>query len=127
MNNFITYKLAKSLEKLGFKEECLATIDQTEYIHINKTKRVIRGSMCYDEVPCPTWEQAFDFFRDYYNLTSHIDIYRKDEKVTKYYYQISNFTSKFSLHEYIRYIDSETIQQARINCLTKLINYKHDR
>src|SRR6188768_3374225 len=97
MKGFVTYKLAKSMEKIGFKENHLATIDQTEYVHIRGTKPVssARGSMVYDTIPCPTYEQCFDFFREKYKLTSHIDVYRVDEKGIRFYYQIQNFQDGF--------------------------------
>lgn len=125
MNQFITYKLAKSMQKIGFKGNHLATIDQTEYVHIRGTKPIssARGSMVYDTVPCPTYQQCFDYFREHYKLTSHIDIYRYDEKGTKFFYQIQNFQDGFYTGGYIRYVGSTSIEQAREECLTKLISY----
>lgn len=58
---FVSYDQAEAIEALGFNEPCIATIDQTEYIHINGTKTLPRGAMCYHEVKAPTKQQAIIF------------------------------------------------------------------
>ena len=65
---FIPYEQALALSKLKFNMFCLATIDQTEYIHINGTKQPTRGSMLYNTVYCPLYSQAFRWFRDIHEL-----------------------------------------------------------
>lgn len=70
---FVSYKLAGYLEELGFDEPCLATIDQTEYIHIKGTREPIRGAMMYYPVDCPLYQQAFRWFRDKYGVLHDID------------------------------------------------------
>jgi hypothetical protein len=66
--DFTLYPEAFKLKQLGFDEPCLATIDQTDFIHIKGTEYPIRGAMIYDTVDCPTYSQAFRWFRDKYSL-----------------------------------------------------------
>ena len=61
MKDFVPYQQSLELIEIGFNESCIATIDQTEYVHIKGTKYPIRGAMCYMEIPCPTFAQAFRF------------------------------------------------------------------
>ena len=58
---FVSYDQAVELEKLGYDEPCIATIDQTEYLHINGTKTLPRGAMNYDTLKAPTKQQAILF------------------------------------------------------------------
>lgn len=73
---FADYKTAKLLE--GFNIPSIATIDETEYLHINGTKRFPRGSMMYDTVVCPLYSSVFTFFREKYNLDSWIYTQNKE-------------------------------------------------
>ena len=112
MKDFAPYQQSLELKELGFDEPCLATIDQTEYIHIKGTKYPIRGAMCYMDTPCPTYSQAFRFFREKYDLFCWIEKFHKDET---YIFQIppANFT-KIQGH-------FETYEEAELACLEKLI------
>jgi hypothetical protein len=58
---FISYDQAEAIETLGFDEPCIATIDQTNYIHINGTKSMPRGAMMYNTINLPTKLQAIQF------------------------------------------------------------------
>ena len=64
VKDFIQYTEALELKQLGFDKPCLATIDQTDFIHIKGTEYPIRGAMIYDTIDCPTYSQAFRWFRD---------------------------------------------------------------
>jgi hypothetical protein len=59
--NFVTSVQAAQLFTLGYGEPCLATIDQTEYVHINGTKESPRGSMFYNTIDCPTNQDVIDW------------------------------------------------------------------
>lgn len=61
---FIPYEQALALEELGFDEPCIATIDQTEFIHIKGTEYPIRGDMWYNTIDAPLYQQAFRWFRE---------------------------------------------------------------
>jgi hypothetical protein len=58
---FVTYDQAEAIEALGFDEPCIATIDQTHYIHIKGTKTMPRGAMVYNITSLPTKQQAIQF------------------------------------------------------------------
>jgi hypothetical protein len=82
---FVPYELAfKLIYELGFKEKCLATIDQSGYLHIKGTKSSPRGSMLYDIVDCPTFSQAFRWFREEYGLQHDITL-TADKELTGFY------------------------------------------
>jgi hypothetical protein len=80
---FIPYDLDLELIELGFDDQCIATIDQTEFIHIKGTEYPIRGAMMYDTIDVPTFSQAFRWFRDKHNLDS--EIYMNHEFGEKFY------------------------------------------
>lgn len=61
---FVPYELAVKLRDKGFNVACLATIDQTDFIHIKGTKYPVRGAMCYMEYPAPLWQQVIDWLRE---------------------------------------------------------------
>jgi hypothetical protein len=71
--DFVPYELALEFKQLGFDEPCLATIDQTDFIHIKGTEYPIRGAMIYDTIDCPTYSQAFRWFREKHNLRCQIN------------------------------------------------------
>jgi hypothetical protein len=121
---FIPYEQALSLELLGSDEPCFATIDQTEYVHIKRTKSLPRGSMMYDTIDCPSYPQAFRLFREKYGLhcvynvgIPHDNIHHS--KKIKYYFNIiklgKNHDNKFRSCFY------ETYEEAELECLKKLI------
>lgn len=124
---FVPYEPALELRKLGFNKECLATIDQTEYIYIKGTKYPVRGTMCYNEIDCPTFSQAFRWFRERHELFHNIWNYTHGEPTDK----IPNgFT--FSIdEEWICIIGKNTdgifekyyatYEEAELECLIKLI------
>jgi hypothetical protein len=70
--DFVPYTEALELKELGFDEPCLATIDQTEFVHINGTEYPIRGAMYYRTIDLPTFSQAFRWFREKYKIEPEI-------------------------------------------------------
>ena len=122
---FVPYSLSKKLEQLGFNEPCIATIDQTEYIHIKGTKQPIRGAMMYDTILAPLWQQAFDFFRIKFRMNPTIISYWQQDEEWKdfsYHYQFQ------MLDEYGRGTyevwegkAERNYEKARLKCLEKLI------
>ena len=110
-NEFVPYIQAVELEELGFDERCIATIDQIEYVHIKGTKSLPRGSMMYDIIDCPLYQQAFRWFREKYDLHSYIDrVYEKGFYVYEYFIDKNN--QEFGL---------KTYKEAELECLKKLI------
>jgi hypothetical protein len=121
---FVPYELAfKLIYELGFKEKCLATIDQSGYLHIKGTKSSPRGSMLYDIVDCPTLSQAFRWFRENYSLYSLIGMH-PNTKEWYSSYQNLNWSGKETL-DFIktedRRIRFKTYEEAELATLDKLI------
>ena len=116
---FVPYELAfKLIYELGFKEKCLATIDQSGYLHIKGTKSSPRGSMLYDIVDCPTFSQAFRWFREEYNQHSFIELVFEDEIRFDYVLYVNEDED-----DCIDYGDGpfETYEDAELALLDKLI------
>jgi hypothetical protein len=112
---FVPYELAfKLVYDLGFKEKCLATIDHINYLHIKGTKSSSRGAMFYDTVDCPTFSQAFRWFREKYNLKSCI-MFRTSMEDDKEYY---DWLIK---GQEVVYRHFKTYEEAELACLEKLI------
>ena len=107
MKDFVPYQQSLELIEIGFNEPCLATIDQTEYIHIKGTKYPIRGAMCYMEIPCPTFAQAFRFFREKYDV--HMYPKKFDEK--KWWIEWGSWRSPLF----------NSFEKAELACLIRLI------
>ena len=111
---FIPYEQALELKELGFDEECFATIDQTEYIHINGTKYPIRGAMFYQNTDAPLYQQAFRWFREKHNLLYTIEeVWEED---TEYY--VVEITTHNRVDDFLQEC---TYEEAELACLKKLI------
>jgi hypothetical protein len=107
--DFVPYELALELNQLGFDEPCLASIDQTDFIHIKGTEYPIRGAMIYDTIDCPTYSQAFRWFRTKFNCHHTINLNKKYVGIA--YSSVVNF----SIDEF------NTYEEAELACLKKLI------
>jgi hypothetical protein len=110
---FVPYELALELKQLGFDEPCLASIDQTDFIHIKGTEYPIRGAMIYYAIDCPTYSQAFRWFREKYDL--YADIYRIGKKFNAGIEDMNIGSSKEMVVEGVDY------EEAELECLKKLI------
>jgi hypothetical protein len=115
---FVHYELAfKLIYELGFKENCLATIDEIGYLHIKGTKSSPHGAILYDIVDCPTFSQAFRWFRNQGFFVSF----------STHNYNIHDFYIKWSMPESTTLSESilsdayNTYQETELACLEKLI------
>lgn len=63
-NIFVPYGESIKLLEIGFDYKCLATVNNIGALHIKGTRRGPSGAVALDEVQCPTYEQAFDWFRE---------------------------------------------------------------
>ena len=109
---FVPYELAVKLKALGFDKKCIATIDQTEYLYIKGTRRPIRGAMVYYTIDCPTFSQAFRWFREDLTCDSWIRPNLVIDGPKIYQFLIND---KLDDEWY------ETYEEAELACLTKLI------
>ena len=115
---FVPYEQALALKELGFDESCFATIDQIEYVHIKGTKSLPRGSMMYDIIDCPLYQQAFRWFREKYSLHCYISRYSLDE--FDYYIEFKSI-DKLTGIDWTSYYFMSTYEEAELECLKKLI------
>ena len=112
---FVPYSLALELKELGFDEPCFGSIDQIGYIHVKGSKSSPRGSMMYNTINCPTFSQAFRFFRDKYMLSGEIYIFKNF-----WNFDIEDINNSIQL--YTSDITSySTYEEAELECLKKLI------
>ena len=112
---FVPYDLALELKELGFDETCFGSIDQIGYIHVKGSKSSPRGSMMYNIIDCPTFSQAFRFFREKYMLSGEVYIFKNF-----WNFDIEDINNSIQL--YTSDITSySTYEEAELECLKKLI------
>lgn len=142
---FVPYELAVKLKELGFDQLCLC---HYHYGNILRSKIVsyVEGDCLkldkFDKsTPAPLWQQAFGWFRDYYNAVCCFNWHTKgcliddefvfkEEKTTRkelinWAYEIDYYGSNFE-RELTDESDAggfgfETYEKARLACLEKLI------
>mgnify|MGYP006935503989 CR=1 FL=1 len=112
---FVPYAQALALKELGFDESCIATIDQTEYLHIKGTKNHPRGSMMYDTIDCPLYQQAFRWFREKYGFKSWIQEHTNDTFIYEIRPHVLSHYKEGEIYVYTTY------EEAELACLKKLI------
>ena len=139
---FLPYNLALELKELGFKEECFGfyeslkkigdsycfnnysmwdgisqNISESDDYHLYITLNELYGY--YDNIlRAPTWQQAFDWFREKYYMEGHPHIsYNLPPKATW------GYSIQTSEPKHIKSLNSHysTYEEARQACLEKLI------
>ena len=112
---FVPYELALELKELGFDEPCFGSIDQIGYIYIKGSKSSPRGSMMYNIIDCPTYSQAFRFFREKYMLSGEIYIFKNI-----WNFDIEDISNSIQLYtsDIMCY---NSYEEAELECLVKLI------
>lgn len=117
---FCNYSQSLALKKLGFKEDCLATINEQEALHIKGTKNYPSGAVVTNIINCPLKSQVFEFFRDKkYFIISYIQPCPKNPN-GEYGFVISQpFNDKVVyLEKGFRF---NSFKEAENKCLNKLI------
>ncbi len=72
-NEFVTYDIALALKELGFDQEGFAYYiegDDDDFLTINRIRSLSDKS--FPIVIAPLYQQAFRWFREKHNLTTHI-------------------------------------------------------
>lgn len=123
---FIPYELASELKGLGFNGECFGAFTKrgkfkrcTSDYWTNESLEALQDYFGKQSYYClaSLWQQAFDWFRDTYNLHTLIHHFTHQpigKEVWKDCYQY--FINGTAYHPYYR-----TYQEARLACLQKLI------
>ncbi len=106
---FVPYELALRLGSLGFDEPCIAWYVSKSYgLEYGK---VIKPDLIKEAVLAPLFSQAFRWFRENYNIDSHIEPYTSSEDTIAYFFIADEDES----------INYETYEEAELTCLIKLI------
>jgi hypothetical protein len=72
---FVTYEIALAMESIGFDEDCLMMFPKGKEYDGRLWQHASNG------VKVPTWQQAFDWFRNVHNLHSWIRLDNVKDKV----------------------------------------------
>ena len=129
---FVTYELALRMKQVGFDEPCLSVYTSAEKLRVptkfSIVNNILNGEYNDDFIPvikcvAPTWQQAFRWFRDKYNLYPSINIYNdKWLCVIK-----STVSSETEISGYVvatinnGHPTYDTYPEAELACLEKLI------
>ncbi len=127
---FIPYQQALDLKDLGFDENCLVTESKVGFSRNpshNMEDLPIQGQPYYwknseihsDNCTLPLYQQAFKWFREKYELASHIDLLDRTHLGDTYYFRLINFTD--GINSGATYEEFKTYQDAQQACLEKLI------
>ena len=122
MKDFIEYPEALELKQLGFDEPCFAEYflrdNETPFLMIGEYE-ILEAENAGDDMAfacnCPTYSQAFRWFREKYNLKSWIQEHTTD-----------TFIYEIRPHVLLHYREDETYvytgyEKAELACLRKLI------
>jgi len=115
---FINYEESLQLKELGFDEPCFSAYnDIKELSQLDKLQGYSNALFDY-VILAPLFSQAFNFFRDRYNLDAHVRMFNKRYS-ERCYWKIVDF----NLEDIKGYSDdAENYQQVEIDCLNKLIS-----
>ena len=120
--DFIPFELALELKQLGFDEPCFAKY----FLQDNKTPFVIIGEFEILEAEnagddmsfacsCPTYAQAFRWFRENHNINAWIINAEDNHNVFKPFFRGANIHDQHLVDFY------KTYEEAELACLKKLI------
>lgn len=143
-NLFIPYNEAMALKKLGFDELCLGyyhdenkffftmpSMDKKfipfyninskcgQYLSFIFAKKSTKAKVCM----APTYVQAFDFFKEQFKLTSHVDLLSINHLGEEFYYNIVNFADFIDESTTMKIHGFKTKEEAELACLQKLIQF----
>ena len=128
---FIPYEQALALKELGFDIKCIATITNYGYLHIKGTRGFPSGGggmVDEHKIDCPTFSQAFRWFREKYELSCSIHLidnsrhyyfeYTICDSKDRDYNDEDCFDSCKRIYDFERY---NSYEDAELECLKKLI------
>jgi hypothetical protein len=116
---FVPYEQALELKELGFDEPCFAWYVSESYGL--EYGEVIKSDLIRDGIVAPTYQQAFRWFREKYDLFCEIQIDRTTEpKFCFDIFQYEHFGNyeKIEVKEWYLY---RTQEETELECLKKLI------
>lgn len=122
---FVIYELALRMKQLGFDEPCMAYYVETEFTAtsdaklflINRNDTIIHNNSTYlsndiyeGVISAPTWQSAFRWFREKYQLHSYIE-----GAYPWFRFYINSEDDRYESHKHLSFEESE------MACLEKLI------
>lgn len=126
---FIPYEQALSLKKLGFNEECFSTYScNTHELSRNPSHDMadlpIDGQPYFwknskihnSNITAPLWQQAFDWFREKYNLSGEVYNFKSEWHV-----DIEDIKQGFNIFSNEHSFPYEIYEESKLECLKKLI------
>lgn len=108
---FIPYDLALRLKGIGFKDPCLSFYTAKGYLYnsLDFTNGYTTDKIYHNECLAPTFQEAFDWFIDNHKLFPDFC----------YQHWTKNYASMIYPDSF--YVHDCTIHEARLKCLTRLI------
>lgn len=117
---FIPYKQALKLKKLGFNEPCFGKYDingELYYYYDHQNSNIQNYVIACS---APLYQQAFKWFREKYNLHGCVDLHVSNP--THWYIRIDNIVENdYLYHSEDENLQFKTYEEAEIACLNKLI------
>jgi hypothetical protein len=113
---FIPYEQALALKELGFDEPCLMYFDKDKQLmycpHWFNNSSLIENEI---NTSAPTWQSAFRWFREKYNIVGNVKNLNTHTTKHKFYAEIVEpiTVSSYSIYD--------TYEEAELECLKKLI------
>lgn len=95
---FVTYELALRMKALGFVEVCFTyfidgfiqpSLNPKDYTYFKEMSEINKNMLNYENVLAPTWQSAFDWFGEKYQLYASVVV--DQTSYPKYAYEISKF------------------------------------
>lgn len=135
---FVSYELALRLKAVGFNEMCFTyfmdgfiqpALNPKDYTYFDEMSSINKNMLNYLYVLAPTWQSAFDWFGDKYQLYPSIVV--DQTSYPKYAFEISKFIGNpKDLTEKEWYWDDmilspnlyRTTIEAKMFCLSELLN-----
>lgn len=120
---FIPYEPAMALKELGFREHCAAFYSTEEELCFKWESNGNMSTHSLRLIQCPTFSQAFKFFREKYNLSTWVTS-KTVESNTIYIpcgRTIPDTTKKELVVDVVPYAAFKNYEEAEIECLKKLI------
>lgn len=111
---FVSYEQALALKELGFDEPCLAKHDLKHILLRVEECKSQENAQEFDYILAPLYQQVFRWFRERFNLDSHIQTYCLNRP--KEYHWIIVFNDQAKGHGIVK-----IYEEAEQTCLNKLI------